>query len=168
MANIIYKNYYIKFTIIIIIVWLGCFISIFIYLCYEYNSNFFHLGPGNNILFLNFTVDNWLKWSFIMSYSFFSQFISSFVSSSLSPFITNVIRDHKCEWNESILNAQLIILIYKLYSWFHDICEIFLVLTLQLQFYLPALIADLIVSFITTRNYIINKNNYNYLTTIKE
>ena len=92
-----------------------------------------------------------------MAYSFVSPFINSLVNSTLYPFMMNVIRDHKTPWEDSNRNAYLITLIYKLYYWFNDICDILIIFTLQFQFYLPSLFAEIIVGLSTTRKYILDK-----------
>ena len=151
----LYKVYSVRSAVTISLVWmvaLGSIIGIF-----GDHSYFFNFGPSNQTKFISFKIDNWSKWILIILYSFISQFIHSYINSTLYPFMTNVIRDYKSEWRESYFKAQLITFVYKLYYWFHDICNVFLVLTLQIQFYLPALIADILVGIITTRNFINNK-----------
>ena len=92
-----------------------------------------------------------------MIYSFFSQVIYSFVNITLSPFLTNVIRDHKSKTTLPVPTVLFIVFSYKVYGWVHEILEVFLTLTLQLQYYLPALIADVIITMFSTWKY--NKKN---------
>lgn len=162
----VYQLYSIKPAIIIASIWMIIIASVIGICAKAENSHtvtFFSLGPSNNTNFTTFKIDNWEKWVFIMTYSFLSQFIHSFINATLYPFMTNVIRDYKSEWTKSHCSAQLITLVYKLYYWFHDICDVFLVLTLQLQFYIPALIADILVGAITTRKFIKSKTKKNTL-----
>ena len=156
----LYNVYSVRSAITISSIWmigLGSIIGVF-----GGHSDFFKFGPSNQTKFISFKVDNWGKWSLIILYSFLSQFIHSYINSTLYPFMTNVIRDYKSEWRDSHFKAQIITLIYKLYYWFHDICEVFLVLTLQLQFYIPALIADVLAGMITTRKFIKHKIKKQY------
>ena len=116
----------------------------------------FHFGPGETI-FLEFKINTWSRWSAVMCYSFLSQFIHSLMNSTIYAFITNVIRDYKSNWKYSILFGQSIAILYKIYYWVDSICDILLVLTLQLQYWIPGLLADLIVALWTTYNYLKDK-----------
>ena len=152
----LYKRYSLQSSLILSLAWVVT-LSIIISINTKKTTNFLHFGPSNNTNFIDLKIDNWGKWFLTMLYSFLSQFINSYINATLYPFMVNVIRDYKSEWRDTLLKAQIITLIYKLYCWFHEICEIFLVLTLQLQYYLPALLADLIVGCLTTRKYIKDK-----------
>ena len=152
----LYKRYSLSSSLIISLAWI-IVLSIIISLNTKKSTNFLHIGPCNNTNFIDLKIDTWGKWFLTMMYSFFSQFINSYINATLYPFMVNVIRDYKSEWRDTMLKAQIITFIYKLYYWFHEICEIFLVLTLQLQYYIPALLADLIVGAFTTRKYIKDK-----------
>lgn len=120
------------------------------------DPNFLNFGPGKTT-FLQFRVDTWGKWGLVMAYSFFSQLVNSLMNATIYPFITNVIRDHKAAWDGSELFGQLVAVVYKLYYWINDICDVFLVLTLQLQYWIPGLIADVGVSLWTTHYYLRDK-----------
>lgn len=80
------------------------------------------------------------------------------MNATIYPFITNVVRDHKAAWDGSEFFGQLIALVYKLYYLINDICDVFLVLTLQLQYWIPGLIADVGVSLWTTHHYLRDKS----------
>jgi len=150
-----YERYMIRPMAIVGCAWVLAIVVMIGFLSSE-DANFFRLGPGATS-FLQFRIDTWFKWGLVMSYSFFSQLVNSLMSSTISSFITNVIRDHKSPWEGPVIYGQLIALVYKLYYWINDICDVFLVLTLQLQYWIPALIADLIVSVWTTHSYLRDK-----------
>ena len=152
----IYKRYSLHSSLILSVTWM-ILITIMLGVNTNKGSRFFHFGPSNETKFIDLKIDNWGKWLVTMMYSFLSQFVHSYINATLYPFMVNVIRDHKAVWRDSLCKAQIITFIYKSYYWFHEICEIFLVLTLQLQYYVPALLADLIVGGITTRKYIKDK-----------
>tara|TARA_B100000902_G_scaffold7786_1_gene9891 strand:+ start:538 stop:1080 length:543 start_codon:yes stop_codon:yes gene_type:complete len=145
------KYYNVKPTIIVIYVWTTA-------ICLTINSHniikttFLHWGPGD-AYFITIPIDSWEKWTYLMIYSFFSQVVYSFVNITIAPFITNVIRDYKN--NISLPQKYILIIVfsYKTYIWFHEILEVFLTLTLQLQFYLPAIIADIIISIFSAWDY---------------
>lgn len=163
----IYSKYHITPVIILTSSW-TFIIAFFLIFISNQNSSFLTFGPSNDCIFFNFNINTWSKWSFVIIYSFFSQFINSIINSTLYPFITNVIRDHKTPWNGSVFYAQMIALTYKLYHWLNDICDLFLILTFQLQFWIPALIADIIVSLWTTADYLENKQLINIYNNINE
>lgn len=146
----LYKKYSIKPIIIIITLWIMMSGSTLIY--FYRKDSFFHFGPSKEKY-----MDTWSKWSLLMSYSFVSPFINSLVNSTLHPFMLNVIRDHKTPWEDLRRNAYIITLVYKIYYWFNDICDILIIFTLQFQFYLPSLMAEIIVGIATTRKYILEK-----------
>lgn len=159
----LYNHYSVIPASIICIIWIASISSIIG--VYQNKTNFFYFGPSNETIFVDFKVDTWSKWVIIVLYSFLSQFVYSYINSTIHPFVLNVIRDYKCEWNDLEIKAQIITFIYKFYYWFHSICQVFLVLTLQLQYYLPALIADIIVGIITTRKFVNNSQRIQYYKT---
>tara|TARA_Y100000389_G_scaffold183785_1_gene201606 strand:- start:1451 stop:1741 length:291 start_codon:yes stop_codon:yes gene_type:complete len=91
----------------------------------------------------------------------FSQISYSIISSTLSPFISNVIRDYKTpiEDKGSIIRAQYLVSVYTFYYWISSIFDVFLWITMQLQFILPAIIIDLIITYRFTNNYMKQNNN---------
>ena len=159
-SSSIYINYHITPVVILTCSW-TFIISFFIIFISNQNSFFFSFGPTDDCKFFNFFINSWSKWSFVIIYSFFSPFINSLINSTLYPFINNVIRDNKTPWNGSICYAQIIALTYKLYYWLNEICFLFIVFTFQLQYWIPALIADIIVSIWTTANYLETKQLIN-------
>jgi len=156
----ILKKYYIKHALILAILW----IIFVIFLIIIYSSNniiFLHFGPTNDSKFIIYEINTWTKWTLLMIYSFLSQFIHSILNSTLHSFIVNVVRDHKTIYNGTIKYPLLITIVYKIYYWIHYICNIFLILTYQLQFYIPALIADIMVGIFITKKYLYYKININ-------
>ena len=149
------RHYHIKPIIVCIYAW-------FIIIATSAKSNniiegsFLHCGPGE-AYFITIPINTWSKWGCVMIYSFFSQVLYSFVNITLSPFLTNVIRDHKSKTTLPVPTVLFIVFSYKVYGWVHEILEVFLTLTLQLQYYLPALIADVIITMFSTWKY--NKKN---------
>jgi len=116
-------------------------------------------GPDDNIYFITFPINNWTRWTFVMIYSFFSQFIYTILSSTLSPYIKNVIQDHKTPFNEKkhYWESQFILQIYTIYGWLSHIFDIFLYLTLQIQYLIPSFIADISMTFYFNHFYLKNK-----------
>jgi hypothetical protein len=90
-----------------------------------------------------------------MSYSVVSQVAYSVVSSTLSPYISNVIRDHKTPRSDkgSAVGAQALVQLYTLYHWMSSVFDVFLWITLQLQYIVPAIVTDLGLTLYFTRGY---------------
>ena len=90
-----------------------------------------------------------------MIYSILSQVSYSVISSTISPYISNVIRDHKTPIEEkgTLIQAQSIVFVYTLYSWLTSILDVFLWITLQVQYIIPALLTDLILTIYFTNSY---------------
>ena len=130
----------------------------------ENNSKFFHFGPSE-VIFGGFKINTWNRWYFVMNYSVLSQISQTIVSSNVSPYISNVIRDYKTPIKDkgSKINAQYIVLIYRLYYWLSSIFDIFLWITLQLQYIIPGIIIDLLLSIYFTNKYMSNDNYSNTL-----
>lgn len=157
--NNIKQNYKIRSGIYIGIVWcLSLIFGITYFILTDNETNILQFGPNNQIYFITFPINNWTRWSFVMIYSFLSQLIYTILSSTLSPYIKNVIQDHKTPQNEKgdYWNSQLIVQIYTLYGWLSHIFDIFLYLTLQIQYLIPSFIADITMTFYFTHFYIKN------------
>ena len=79
-------------------------------------TDFLIWGPSN-VKFAGFKIDNWGRWYLVMGYSMFSQISYSIVSSTLRPFISNVIRDYKTpiEDKGSLIRAQYLVSVYTFY-----------------------------------------------------
>ena len=95
-----------------------------------------------------------------MLYSIFSQIIYSIITSSLSPYINNVIRDYKTPIinKGSKIGAQYIVTVYTLYYWVTSILDIFLWITMQIQYIIPCIIIDIIIKAYFTDIYMTNNN----------
>ena len=119
------------------------------------NSSFFTWGPDENVKFMGFAISNWTRWSALMLYSLTSQIAQSLVSSTLSPWMSNVVRDHKTEIPlGSYYKIQFVAMTYNLFGWLVGILDIFVWITCQLQYLVPALISDVCITVFTTHRFI--------------
>lgn len=151
------QRYYLKSMLCIGNIWIIGILAMIYSLSYK-DTDFFKFGPGN-ATFLQIKIDSWEKWIMIMIYSFLSQVINSLMNATVYTFIINVIRDYKSPWEGSIIFGQYICILCKVFNWVNEICEVFLVLTLQLQYWIPGFIADIAVSIFTTNKYLKDKVN---------
>lgn len=127
------------------------------------NSDFLHFGPSSSVKFASVPIDTWTKWSVVITYSVLSQLAQSIVSATISPWVTNVIRDHKTPYNGSWCVAQSVITVYNLFSWLVAVLDTFLWITSELQYLAPALVTDLVIGMFTTHTYLRRKLPHNAL-----
>ena len=147
-------KYKIKIGIIVAGSWSICIIAGVYVIASDINTEFLQWGPSD-VIFAGFRVNTWTRWGFVISYSVLSQVAYTIVNSSVLPYITNVIRDHKTPIEEkgTKLNAQIIVFTYTLFYWLSSILDVFLWITLQLQYILPALLTDLLITIYFTNSY---------------
>lgn len=147
-------KYKIKIGIIVAGSWSLCIITGVSVIASDIDTDFLHWGPSD-VIFAGFRVNTWTKWIFVISYSVLSQVAYTIVNATVSPYITNVIRDHKTPIEEkgTKLNAQIIVFTYTLFYWLSSILDVFLWITLQLQYILPALLTDLLITIYFTDSY---------------
>ena len=118
-------------------------------------STLFDFGPST-ASFASVRVDTWGRWWAVMGYATGSQVAYSVVSGTISPYLSNVVRDHKTPRRDKggYVQTQLLVQIYTLYHWLSGIMDVYLWMTLQLQFILPALIVDLALTLWFTDGYL--------------
>jgi len=131
-------------------------VTTIVFACTENDTMFLHFGPSHSTIFGGIRVDTWGKWALVMTYSCLSQAIESVVSNTLSPYIKNVIQDHKTSQTDKprYMRGQLLIQIYTLYAWLSSVFDVFLWVTLQVQYMLPAMVADLCLTFAFSHGYL--------------
>tara|TARA_Y100000816_G_scaffold150063_1_gene106731 strand:+ start:95 stop:571 length:477 start_codon:yes stop_codon:yes gene_type:complete len=136
------------------IIWSSCLIGGLIIFIFDNETDFLIWGPSNTV-FAGIKINTWSRWCMVMSYSIFSQISYSVVSSTLRPFISNVIRDYKTpiENKGSLIRAHYMVSVYTFYYWISSIFDVFLWITMQLQFILPAIIIDLLITYHFTNGY---------------
>jgi hypothetical protein len=112
-------------------------------------SSFTSLGPNEEASFGGIVIDNWAKWAALMGYSCLSQLAQSIVEGTLSPYVTNVLRDPTVPCS-SYWEAQVIVAAEVVFLWMVALFDILLYITMQLQFWLPAIVADVAVNIYLT------------------
>ena len=113
--NDTFRHYNGNIGLIITSSWSLLVIIFLIYLV-KNNNDFFTIGPSDKIYFINIKINTWTKWSMVMIYSTLSGVSSTVTGSTIKPFITNVIRDHKSPWNiDYYWQSQTVVGIYNTY-----------------------------------------------------
>lgn len=135
--------------------WSAALVSAMVYFaCNDDETDFLALGPSG-VRFGGFVVNTWPRWGIVMAYSTLSQVAYSVVSSTISPYISNVIKDHKTPLatKGSVARSHAIVQAYTLYHWIASVFDVFLWITMQLQYILPAVVVDLVCTAYFTRAY---------------
>lgn len=113
-------------------------------------------GPNEEARIAGIPVDTWPKWCLVMLYSGLSQIAQSIVETTVEPFITNEIRDPESSFQDET-QAQLVVGLSNFFHWVVALFDILIYITLQFQFYTPAIIADLAVNGYITRGNMLRK-----------
>ena len=148
--------YCIKTGLITCTLWCILLLVGFIYfVSTEKEINILYFGPSEDIVFICFKINTWNRWTIVMMYSLFSQIIYTIISNTLRPYIKNVIQDHKTSNNDKPKKyiAHYINQIYTFYNWISHIFDIFLYLTIQIQFIIPSFLVDIVMTYYYTENY---------------
>jgi len=89
----------------------------------------------------------------MMMYSCVSQMVQSVVSGTLNPYVTNVVRDHKCVDRGAVWVAHVVVQVRSLFTWLTELFGMYIVMTMQFQFIIPAIATDLVMRALITRHY---------------
>lgn len=119
------------------------------------DNDFVIWGPSDRIRFAGYTIDTWERWAYVMIFSIVSQVSISISENTLSPYITNVVRDHKTQQlTNPLLRGHLVVQLKTSYDWILGILNTSLWVTLQVQFLLVGLLTDLAVSAVMTQRFL--------------
>lgn len=119
-------------------------------------SSFTAIGPNADAKFGGAPVDTWGRWSALMGYSALSQLIQSLVEGTIEPFVTNVIKDPSVSFSDYGL-AQTVVGMQNAFLWMVGLFDILLYITMQVQFWLPAICADLAVNAVLVHRNLLEK-----------
>ena len=153
-----------KIAFIIFTCWVLLFIIIISHLG-GFSKKFLHFGPSTDpetqTEFLGSKVDTWEKVIGLYILGFFSISFSTYYHHIFGDWIINSIRDHK----ESKLNvtkntAYFLANLDPIISSINKTLEVFILLTLQLQFIVPQLLGELIVTLFTTNTFLSQKKSF--------
>jgi len=142
------------------VLWIFVAMLIFYALSIDGHSDFLAFGPTDSFFIVgNLKINTWPKWACLMFYSGTSQMARSYVSNTLKPFMNNVIRDHKSKvWQHKETKAAALTVVYTLFFRLYDVLDLLLTLTLQVQFYIPAMICDVAIATSRSVSYIRGKD----------
>jgi hypothetical protein len=142
------------FVFIIILGFMGAF-----------NERFLHFGPSTDpdtqAEFLGNPIDTWDKAIMIYVLGFLSAAFSTYYHGVFGAWMTNSVKDHKQKklgMNKNL--ATILITLDPIISSVNRILELFVTLTLQLQFLVPQLLGDIIATIYTSREYLSKKQGF--------
>lgn len=79
-----------------------------------------------------------------------TRLVRTYVGSCLVPFMTNVVRDHKCrEWTD-MPRSILVTIVYKLFYGMQDIVDVLLVVSFDWRVYATLIVCDVCASCLST------------------
>ena len=76
-------------------VWLNLVLGFGVWYVWCYESKYFRWGPGNDVLFVGFAVDTWVKWAAVTAIAAVSQLLYMLATETISPWIMNTVMDQK-------------------------------------------------------------------------
>ena len=137
-----------------------CFVFVVMAYFAVHESSFLTWGPSD-ASFGGIPINSWSRWTFVILYSALSQVVSSAISGTVSPYVSNVIRDHKTLEKGPYVWNQFVVQVYTVYYWVSSILDVFLWVTLQAQFIAPSLLVDLCLTYyFTHRNLRASSGDY--------
>jgi hypothetical protein len=130
-----------------------------------FSGRFLHFGPSTDPAtqanFLGNPIDSWEMVILLYILGFFSAIFSTYYHSVFGAWLTNSIKDRKQKnvgMNKKL--AYILITLDPIVSSINRILELFVTLTLQLQFLIPQLLGDVIATILTSRSYLSEKTRF--------
>ena len=130
-----------------------------------FSDKFMHFGPSTDpetaTEFLGAHIDTWPKVIQLYLLGFFSSIMHTYYSTVYDAWMMNQVKDTKTKHvtiKKSI--AYLMITLDPIISNINSILELFLTLTLQLQFLIPQMLGNLIASIMVSKAYLNKKKSF--------
>lgn len=152
-----------KETSYVLIAWLLLvFGTVVFYSCINKDFTYFKYGPNSSLSFLGIKITTWPEWGVLLSFSTLTQAFKVFSDEVISPWIINTVMDHKAGKieNFSYFEIQLICQTYYAFSATVKFIQIAITFS-QIDMVLAFIATDIIVSFYTTRQFLIKKEKIN-------
>lgn len=121
----------------------------------------FQLGPNKNLHILNIAIDTPAKYAAIVSVCFVNSCIRTMNRNILHPWIINVIQDKTNATSTTYAQSYELSFVNTIYNWF-DFFLYMNILLSQIDMLLVEIIADLIITFFLTTDYVRSKHVHSY------
>tara|TARA_A100001011_G_scaffold394953_1_gene488587 strand:- start:1818 stop:2321 length:504 start_codon:yes stop_codon:yes gene_type:complete len=131
-----------------------------------FSKKFMHFGPSTDpetsATFLGAPIDTWPKTILLYILGFLSSIISSYYNLVFGAWTINNIHNEKNKDLSPISKktAKIMLLISPIASNINHLLELFLTLTLQLQFILPQLLGDILASILVSLSFLNKKRKF--------
>lgn len=127
-----------------------------------FSKKFLHFGPSTDpetqTNFLGSPIDTWSKVITLYILGFLSVLFSTYYHDIFKTWIINSVKDHKeKKINMCKITAYLLTIADPVLYSINRVLELFVLLTLQLQFFIPQIIGELFITIISTRAFLSKK-----------
>ena len=127
-----------------------------------FTKKFLHFGPSTHpetqTSFLNYKLDTWAKVITVMLLGFVAVLFQSYYNQVIQPWMMNVILDPKAKVIDLPSTIAYTIAYFDpVLGWVNSILTFFITLTMQLQFIVPQLIADIITNALSVNAHLLGK-----------
>ena len=124
-----------------------------------------HFGPSTDpetaTEFLGAHIDTWPKVISLYLLGFLSSIISGYYKTVFGAWMMNTVKDHKVKTvNINRKVTYTLISLDPILTNINSILELFLTLTLQLQFLIPQILGDIIASILVSRSFLSKKKSF--------
>ena len=148
-----------RVTLVVMILWLSCVLTVFISLNMDAPSPFFRLGPSSNLMFFHTSIDTPQRYEALVCLIVIHTMISDVIADSLVPHIMNIVQNRQLVY---IPHSKFIYyLISSTWSVYTSLSSLFCVYIAfcQIDLVLVRLAADILANLITTRLYLEGKKH---------
>ena len=97
----------------------------------------------------------------LVAFAAITRLVRTYVGSCLVPFMTNVVRDHKCRDWIDVPRSILITVVYKLFYGIQDIADVLMVVSFDWRVYVALILCDAIASSLSTLHFLRAKERLN-------
>ena len=130
-----------------------------------FSKKFLHFGPSTDpkiqTEFLGSKVDTWSKVIIIYILGFFSVLFSTYYFNIFGNWLTNSVKDHKQKTlNMSKHHAYFFTILDPIINSINGILSLFITLTLQLQFIIPQILGEVLVTIFSTKAFLSKKTKF--------
>lgn len=113
-----------------------------------FQKKFLHFGPSPDTTFLHFTIDSWGKVIAVYIIGFISALSVSYYSNVTGSYITGVLLNpaYKDIIKRSEFWSKILVSVDPIITWIMSSFQIFITLTMQLQFMIPQFLGHILVA----------------------
>ena len=160
--NDIFGN--VKISFMVFSVWVIVFIISLGYMG-AFSKKFMHFGPSDDpetqTVFLGSKVDTWGKVITLYILGFLTICFSTYYHQIVGNWLRNTVQDQKTTTVEETKGwAYLMANLDPLLGWINGILGFFVTLTLQLQFIIPQALGEMMVTLLSTNNFLSKKKSF--------